>query len=174
LEKTEIAVGDSAELEIILSTKTYKSRVTKRPRIQTNEGPPDKHVTITAHVVPRPDSTYPIIISPYKLDLSQFSQKTIDRIDFEIQNVSDRTLDLKLIAAASEYFDVDLPSSIAPGATAAAKLTLKGDMTEKSFDKSFTLELNDDSTSRFTIPVKRTVRKPNQPSKTRVLPRSGK
>jgi len=36
LSKKELAVGDSTLLEIIFSTKSYKNRVTKRPKIQTN------------------------------------------------------------------------------------------------------------------------------------------
>jgi hypothetical protein len=59
LEKKVLAVGDSTRLEIIFSTKRYKGKVSKRPRIKTNEGPPDKHVQISASMMPRPDSTNP-------------------------------------------------------------------------------------------------------------------
>ena len=78
LEKSEIAVGDSTRLEIIFNTKKYTKRITKSPRIQTNEGPPDKRVQIISEVVARPDSTYPVVIIPYKLDLTQFGEKIRD------------------------------------------------------------------------------------------------
>lgn len=152
-----LAVGDSTRLEIIFSTKTYKKKMTKSPRITTNEGPPDKKVSILTIVVEHPDSTYPVIIEPYKVDLSQFSEKKVDRREFEISNVSDQKLELTMIAAPDGLMEVDLPKSIDPGKTVKAKVVLKDEALEQSFDKSFTFELNDENQSRFTVPVKRTL-----------------
>ena len=153
-----LAVGDSTKLEIIFSTKRYKNRVTKRPRIQTNEGPPDKYVQIVSHIVERPDSTYPVIIRPYKLDLSQFTQKVRDKITFEIKNVSDMDLDISLISAPHGLFELDMPKSVKAGGEIKGTLKLKKDAISESFEKSFTIELNDEKKSRFTVPIKRTVR----------------
>ena len=165
--KDVLAVGDSTELEIIFSSKKYRSKITKRPKIQTNEGPPDQLVTIIANVVTRPDSTYPLIMRPYKIDLSQLGSKVIDKMSFEIRNVSDEDLKIKLIAYASEYFEVDLPKKIKAGETRKAKVKLRKEVLKKSFDKSFTIELSDEVHSRFTIPVKRklatTVRASSKP-----------
>jgi len=155
-----LPVGDSAKLEIIFDTKTYKSKVSKRPKIQTNEGPPDKMVTITATITPRPDSTYPVVITPYKIDMSQFSDKVIDEAEFTINNVSEQVLDISMIAYAKDYFSVEFPDKIQPGKSASGKIKINKDYLAKSFDKSFTFELNDQQTSRFTVPVKRTIRAP--------------
>lgn len=155
-----LPVGDSARLEIIFDTKTYKSKVSKRPKIQTNEGPPDKMVTITATITPRPDSTYPVVITPYKIDMSQFSDKVIDEAEFTINNVSEQVLDVSMIAYAKDYFSVEFPDKIQPGESASGKIKINIDYLAKSFDKSFTFELNDPQTSRFTVPVKRTIRAP--------------
>lgn len=163
-----LAVGDSTKLEIIFSTKRYKNRVTKRPRIQTNEGPPNKYVQIVSHVVERPDSTYPVIIRPYKLDLSQFTQKVRDKITFEIKNVSDMKLDLSLVSVPEGLFELDLPKSVKPGGEVKGTLKLKKKAISESFQKSFTIQLNDEKKSRFTIPVKRTVRMAGTPGKTAV------
>ncbi|MFQ5500410.1 MAG: hypothetical protein ACE5FH_12140 [Candidatus Zixiibacteriota bacterium] len=154
-----LAVGDSTNLEIIFSTKKYTRRITKRPKIQTNEGPPDKFVQIIANVVKRPDSTYPVVMRPYKLDLSQFTQKVRDKIEFNITNVSDNKINVSLIAAPSNLMEVDLPSSIDAGATARAVVKLTAAAIDRSFDKSITFELDDEKNSRFTIPVKRSLRK---------------
>ena len=153
--KDVLAVGDSTELEIIFSSKKYRTKITKRPKIQTNEGPPDKFVSITVNVVTRPDSTYPLIMRPYKIDLSQLGSKVIDKMSFEIKNVSDEDLKLKLVSYASEYFEVDLPKKVKAGETKKARVKLRKEVLGKSFDKSFTIELNDEVQSRFTIPVKR-------------------
>ncbi len=158
MEKKELAVGDSTRLEIIFSTKSYKTRITKRPKIQTNEGPPDKRVQIIANVVSRPDSTYPLIMKPYKLDLSQFGEKLRDKIDFTITNVSDEKVDLSMISYSKDYFDVKLPASIDAGKTASGSLKLKKDVLKQNFEKSFTFETSDKNKSRFTVPVKRQIR----------------
>ena len=107
------------------------------------------------NVVTRPDSTYPLIMRPYKIDLSQTGSKTIDNMSFEIRNVSDEDLKIRMISYASEYFEVDLPKKIKAGEAAKAKVKLRKEVLRKSFEKSFTFELSDEVKSRFTIPVKR-------------------
>ncbi len=161
-----MAVGDSTRLEIIFNTKRYRNKMTKKPRIETNEGPPHKSVTIITNVVARPDSTYPLIIKPYKLDISQFSPtKVRDEMKFNITNVSDKDLTVTLISKPEGVFDLQLPDRVEAGKSAQGILKLRPDAIETSFEKSFTIELNDDKTSRFTIPVKRTRRTPGEPAK---------
>ncbi|MFQ6009235.1 MAG: hypothetical protein ACE5K8_09845 [Candidatus Zixiibacteriota bacterium] len=160
LEKQVLAVGDSTKLEIIFSTKRYKGKVTKQPRIKTNEGPPDKHVRIITNIVPRPDSTYPIVIDPYKLDLSQFSEKVVKKKKFTITNVSDQKLDVSLAATCDDFFKLKLPKSIKPGKTEEGELELKKEAYGEPFQKSVTIEVvgvDDGKATRFTIPVKRTI-----------------
>lgn len=158
MDKTAIAVGDSTKLEIIFSTKKYRNKISKSPKIQTNEGGTDKMVRIATTVVERPDSTYPVINTPYKLDMSQFTGKKVIQKKLKIANVSDEDLQITLVAYAEDYFDVKLPASVSAGETVEGEVILKDDVIEKSFEKSFTFELSDEKHSRFTIPVKRTVR----------------
>lgn len=160
MEKTDVAVGDSTRLEIIFDTRTYKHAVNKSPKIETNEGGPDKVVRISTSVVERPDSTYPVINTPYKLDLSQFTEKKVTQKKLEIANVSDEDLEITLVSSAKDYFDVTLPKSVGAGQTVEAGIELHDDVLEKTFEKSFTFELSDAKHSRFTVPVKRTVRNP--------------
>ncbi|MFZ1685660.1 MAG: DUF1573 domain-containing protein [Candidatus Zixiibacteriota bacterium] len=158
MQKDALAVGDSTQLEIIFSTGMYSNRVTKTPRITTNEGPPDKMVKITCDVVARPDSTYPIVIKPYKVDLSQFGDKERTEVKFTIQNVSDKSIAPVLVSSASDYVTVKLPKSIPAGKTAEAVIKIKKEAEAKPFNKSITLQLNDEKSSRFTIPITRTIR----------------
>jgi hypothetical protein len=158
LKKQELGVGDSTDLEIIFDTRSYQGGVTKTPVIKTNEGPPDKNVRFHADVVARPDSTYPIIIKPYKLDLTQVGDKTRSKISFSIQNVSDKPLEARLVAAATDLFDVALPKSIPAGKSGDGTLTLKKEALSGGFEKCLTIQLNDDKSSRFTIPVKRAIK----------------
>ena len=134
----------------------------KNPRITTNEGPPDKRVGIETTVVVRPDSTYPAIIDPYKLDLSQFSEKKVWQKEFEITNVSDVPLEVTLIALPIGLMKVELPDRIEPGESGKGRVTLLDGAMEESFEKSFTFELSDEEHSRFTVPVKRSMRTPTK------------
>ncbi|RKX25124.1 MAG: hypothetical protein DRP45_06650 [Candidatus Zixiibacteriota bacterium] len=145
---------------MILSTKRYKHRIQKSPRIETNEGTQKKKVTIIAEVVERPDSTFPVIIKPYKLDISQFGETIRDEIEFTITNVSEEDLEVQLVDLPQDLFELKLPGEVKAGESAEARLKLNKDMLEESFEKSLTIELNDESETRFTIPVKRTVKKP--------------
>ncbi len=158
LKRQELAAGDSTELEIIFDTKSYQGGVSKTPIIKTNEGPPNKSVQFHADVVARPDSTYPVVIKPYKLDLTQYGEKTRSEIKFTIANVSDRPLDISLVAAPNDLFEVALPKFIPVGKTGDAVLTLRKSALDESFEKSLTIQLNDNKSSRFTIPVKRSIR----------------
>ena len=157
LDKDILGVGDSTQLDIIFSTKTSLNRVSKTPTIQTNEGPPDKRLQIIATIVAQPDSTFPLVIQPYKLDVSQKTDNIIDRIEFGIRNVSDEELTIEFISGADDYFQVELPKVIKPGESAKGRLMLHKSALVKSFQKSFTIQAGDEIGSRFTIPVKRTI-----------------
>lgn len=155
LAKSDLAPGEETELEIIFSTGRYTNTVVKTPRIETNEGPTPKSVKIVSHVVINPDSTHPIAIHPYKLDVSQFGSKTRDEMTFTIENRSGTPVNLTLVDRPEGLFTLELPETIAAGASAEGKLRVNDDALAKTFEKSFTIQLNDIEHSRFTIPVKR-------------------
>ena len=117
-------------------------------------------MTIRSHILARPDSTTPIVIKPYKLDISQFGEKVPDHMTFTITNVSEQDLSPTMVSSSSSTFVVELPSEIKAGETVEAVLKLREDALAESFEKSFTLELNDAASTRFTVPVKRVVKSP--------------
>jgi hypothetical protein len=158
LEKDVLAPGESSNLEIIFSTRKYKGRISKSPKIVTNEGTAPKHVRIITNVTPRPDSTYPLVFKPYKIDFSQFGKKKRDRMKVTIRNVSERDLDLELIAFPYELAEIDLPEKVKAGSSVEAELVLKAENLDTEFGKSFTIQVNDDELTRFTVPVKRSTR----------------
>ncbi len=111
-------------------------------------------------MVINPDSTYPIRIKPYKFDVSQFGEKTVDSREFLIENVSDSDLDIALVDMPYGMFTIKLPKRVKAGQTEKGILTLNRDYLDKEFEKSLTIELSDAAKSRFTVPVKRTLRVP--------------
>jgi hypothetical protein len=111
-----------------------------------------------AEVMNRPDSTYPIVIKPYKLDMTQFGEKIRSDIKFTIANVSDKAVTAKIIAAPDELIDVTLPKAIPPGKTGEGTVKIKKTALDKAFEKCVTIQLDDEKSTRFTIPIKRTLR----------------
>jgi hypothetical protein len=153
LAKKELAVGDSTALEIIYSTGTHRGLQTKSPLIETNQGPPPGRVTIRATVLEKPDSTYPITIIPYRLSVSRADTIEISEAKFKITNVSDKDLGIKLVDSPEDYFAITLPNDIGPGQSAEGTLKLNPAYLAEPFEKSITLEVNDDAHTRFTLPV---------------------
>ncbi|MEW6051384.1 MAG: DUF1573 domain-containing protein [Candidatus Zixiibacteriota bacterium] len=170
LEKSVLAPGDSTRLEVIFDTRSYSGLVTKRPTIQFSDGSPDQHVSFVCSVMPCPDSSYPIVVSPYKLDLSQSGGKPRSGMKFTISNVGTSDLNLTLSDLYDDLFTVQLPRTLKAGkkAEGALKLTKAGQ--EAEFEKAFTIVLSDQRNSRFTIPVKRTLPGPGEtaPPETKV------
>lgn len=111
-----------------------------------------------ATVVERPDSTYPVQLKPYKLDLTQFGDKVRDEVTFKITNISDKELKPTMVSSAGEYFEVQLPAVVKPGDYATAKVKLTKSALDQEFEKSFTISFDDPLESRYTMPVKRKLR----------------
>ena len=131
--------------------------MTKSPKITTNEGPGYKTVRIMAEVVKRPDSTYPLVLTPHRLDLSQYGEKSRAEAKFTIHNVSQEELEISLVSAPS-IFEVKLPHKIKPDSKEEATVKLKDPGIDEAFEKSITIQVNDEQHSRFTIPVRRIIR----------------
>ena len=121
-----------------------------------------RSVQILAHVLPNPDSAYPVAFDPYKLDISQFGEKKRTEIEFDIINRSPEKLKLEIVAYNDNYISVEVPDEIDANATVKGKVRVKPDKVDESFDKSVTFAVtgpNDKKPIRFTLPVKRAVRK---------------
>jgi hypothetical protein len=166
LEKSGLSAGDSTRLEVIFDTKHYTDNITKRPRIETNEGPPEKYVEFNCTVLRRPDSTYPVIIKPYKVDLSQFGEKVRDQMKVTITNVTDKPIDISVVAWPAELLTATFPKTVGAGQSADGMVKLNDNAIKKEFEKSITIQLTDDKSSRFTIPVKRSLRLPGDTTQT--------
>jgi hypothetical protein len=94
LDKEIVPPGDSARLEIIFSTRLYFNNVSKSPTIECEGISGLCSVTISTYVIPRPDSARPLILEPFKLDISQYGEEVRDRATFTVTNTSDKELKL--------------------------------------------------------------------------------
>lgn len=153
IDMNVLAAGDSTRLEVIFNTKGYKGQVTKSPRIETNAEGKTSRITFTANVVTEKDKTYPITIFPSIIDMGK-SRDGAD-VRFEITNVSDADLRVQLIDKSCECFDLKLPETIGAGETVRGLISMKNASSKKPFEKSFTIEVEDEAKTRFTIPIVR-------------------
>lgn len=158
LGKNILPPGDSTMLEIIYSSGMSVGRTSKGANITTNMSAPNSRVTFTADIVYHPDSTYPVIIKPYKLDISQFGDKSRTEMNFTVENVSDRDLTLSIIAVPRELVEMKLPGVIKAGKSVQGTLKIKKGKEMTEFQKAFTFEVNDNTRSRFTVPITRQIR----------------
>ncbi|TFH54743.1 MAG: DUF1573 domain-containing protein [Candidatus Zixiibacteriota bacterium] len=138
---------------MIFNTGGYANQVTKSPTIKTNEGQADKGVRIKAYVVSKSDSTFPVVLKPFKFVLHGSSDTTPVQLQFTIKNVSRQTLTPRLVSSPKSLLSVSLPELIPPGGSGQATVKIKGAGLNETFEKSITLEFDDPAKSRFTVPI---------------------
>jgi len=148
-----LAVGDSTRLEIIFNTGSYANQVMKSPIIKTNDGQSDESVRIKAYVVLKPDSTFPVVLKPFKFDFTGSSDTTPVQLRFTITNVSRQRLTPRLVSAPKSLLSVSLPGLIPPGGSGQATVKIKRAGMKETFEKSITFEFDDEAKSRFTVPI---------------------
>ena len=83
---------------------------------------------------------------------------------FTITNVSETDVQVRLISDLPGLAEIDLPSKIEAGKSASGEIRLLESVLDQKFEKSFTIQLNDEKKSRFTIPVKRSIKTPTAKS----------
>ncbi|MFQ6008146.1 MAG: DUF1573 domain-containing protein [Candidatus Zixiibacteriota bacterium] len=158
LRDSTIAPGDSTNLEIFFSTKSFRGPVSKRPYLVTNASPEHIYVKISAVLLPEPDTVMPISLSPYNLDVSQFTERPRRKAKFLIQNKGDQDYELTLVDWSRQYFDVELPQKVKAGETVEGLVIVHQDKINSEFEQSLTFEINDEKHTRYTLPVKRMYR----------------
>ncbi len=157
LQDSVLAPGDSTSLEIIFSTKSYRGYVSKRPYVETNIGDEKYYVKIKSELLPRPEEARPLTLTPFRLDVSQFTKKTRRKASFSVENHTDVSYKITLIDHG-QSFDVELPPEIGASATIEGVVTVHEDAVETDFEQSLTFELDDDGKTRYSVPVKRKFR----------------
>jgi hypothetical protein len=164
LRDSSIAPGDSVLLKIILDTKRFTGFVGKRPSFTTNAGDTVIGVKIYAEMVLIPDSTSPVVLSPPRVAVSQFSTTPHRRGQFTIENRADSDVEITAVDTSGRSFSVSLPEKIEKGGSAEAAILVHEDAVETTFQESITFEATSaDERSRYSVPVQRIYR-PESPA----------
>ncbi|HWR83587.1 MAG TPA: DUF1573 domain-containing protein [Candidatus Deferrimicrobium sp.] len=158
LQDSTLGPGDSTALELYFSTGSYRGPVAKRPYLETNIDEEKVMVRIKAELVPEPDTLMPITVSPFNLDVSQFTQKPRRKATFLIQNKSDQDYDLMLVDWSRRHFAVELPPRVRGGETVTGTVVVNEEVIPLEFSQSLTFAISDSAQTRYTVPVTRMVR----------------
>jgi len=155
LRDSVLAPGDSTRLDIFFKTLSYRGYVTKRPYIITNASTDHNYLVINSHLVPEPDSAFPLVLQPAHLDVSQFTETPRRQATFRIVNKSNKDYTLDLIDVADDFFTVEMPKMVRAGESAEGTVTVNEDKIKSDWQRSLTFKINDPNETRYTLPVKR-------------------
>lgn len=170
IEKETIVPGDSSRLEIIFSSRKFSKKVVKHTKVRTSASPHSEELTIKAYVLSKSETTEPIIVDPLRMDFSEKDGEAPDYLEYEIKNVSDRDLNIRMVYASNKYVKIKLPDKVGAGETAIGSVRITKEGIDKSFAKSFTFELDNEDSTRFTVAIWRQLKKdeekpPNLPER---------
>ena len=150
-----MAAGDSTTLEIIFDSGRIKRGVRKSTRIISND-PADSivWVKIAADVRPKPDSNFLVQISPNILDFNTIGLSENAEMEVVIRNITTTDLGIKIVDMPYEFVEGELSSKVAkPSEEVKLTVKLKREAENTRLTKSITLQLSDQDSSRFTVPV---------------------
>lgn len=164
LDDSVLAPGDSTSFEVQFATQAYNGFVTKKPYLTTNAGPDNVYLEFNAEVVVDSTLFIPIRLNPYKLDVSQFTFEPRRKASGWVMNTSDKDLQLTMIDDQGKNFTVELPKIVKAHDSAKVTVTVNENALAKEFEQSVTFEVNNETNSRFSLPVQRMYRLPVQPA----------
>jgi hypothetical protein len=144
-------------LEIIFNSGKAIHSLKKSTRIVSNDSSKSETwVWIMANVMPKPDSNFSVQVSPNILDFTTVGLGESPEMEVKIRNTTTSDLDIEVVDMPSEFVKVELSDKvIKPSEEVKLKVKLKREAKEASLTKSITLQLGDQDSSRFTVPVKK-------------------
>ncbi len=157
LEKEELAPGDSMRVGIIWNLGHRLYNVGRYPYIYTNASPEPYRIYLTGEAHKTLDSTKPISIKPYKLELAQFQENSINKIEFKLTNRSKNDITIQMVTENPEECEFSYPSTIKANSSAKGYIKVKKEYLDKEFKGSVTFAADDNNNTRFTIPYRRKI-----------------
>jgi len=157
LKKTELAIGDSTELEISYTNRVALTRETKYVDVSSNDTTSGyNRLEITADVKPKPDTLLLLKYSPYTIEFIEEKGGAIKERKVEFNNSGKEEYKLKIIDYPKELFEVKLSQDILkPGKVIELKVKPLKKLPPDTLKKSVTLQVKGKKEFRITIPIKK-------------------
>jgi hypothetical protein len=157
LKKTELAIGDSTELEISYYTGPSRSRERKYVEIISSDVASGyNRLEITAEVKPQPDTSLGLTYSPYILEFLQEDGGKSKEQEVEFKNTGEEEYKLEILDYPRKLFQVKLSSVILkPGNKIQLKVKPVKSLPPGTVKGSVTLKIKGKEEFRITIPIKK-------------------
>jgi len=157
LKKTELAIGDSTELEISYSSRAAMTQETKHVEVSSNDTTSGyNRLEITADVKSKPDTLLLLKYSPYTIEFIEEKGGAIKEKKVEFKNSGEKEYKLKIIDYPKELFEVKLSQDILkPGKVLELKVKPLKKLSPDTLKNSVTLQVKGKKEFRITIPIKK-------------------
>jgi hypothetical protein len=146
---------DSISIDILFHTRNFLGFMTKKPGIKLEGASEDIPFVLYAEIIVKPENASPLVITPAKVDVSQYSSKPRRRGVFTITNNGIQDFQIKIIDSSYKSFDVEMPVLVKAGGKIEGRVLVHKDDITKSFEESFTFIINDGNQTRYSVPIAR-------------------
>ncbi len=155
LTKSELAPGDSTQLEVIFNSRKFSNRVSKTVRVSNNIDVKSRMVTISAIIEDATQHILPLAINPRRIEVTKEADNNNQTYSVTLTNLIDQKLRLRLIDRPQQYIKAEVPQSIAAGQSTIVQVTVDREAFTASFFKSLTIETvaEDQTITRHTLPL---------------------
>jgi len=145
--------NDSTALDLVLHTRSFLGFIEKRPLIRIADSNDTTRIKLYAEIMVKPENAKPLVITPEKVDVSQYSAKTRRKGTFTITNNGFSDYRISVVDSGNKSFEVVLPKLIKAGGKVEGQVIVHKTAVPTSFEESFTFEIDDDGLSRYSVPV---------------------
>jgi len=149
-----VAVGDSAEVELIYSSsKGHGGPFSKSATVTCNDNDRGSfQLNLKGKGYEKPDSLTPLTLSTGLLTWEPVARSKEAKL--VVKNVSNKPVKMHVVSQPYGYLKITLPDSeIKPGKEKEIKVKIDPSQKDTLFKKSFTFEVNDSLGTRYTIPT---------------------
>jgi len=157
LKKTELAIGDSTELEILYYTGSSVSRERKYVEVVSNDiASGFNRLEVTAEVKPKPDTMLTLTYSPYILEFIEGKKGKLKEKIVEFRNTGKEEYKFQIIDYPRGLFEAKLSQEVLkPGEKLELKVKPEKRFPPDNVRKSITLKVKGEKEFRITIPLKK-------------------
>lgn len=145
--------NDSVAMDVVLHTRSFLGFIEKRPFLRIADNNDTVRVKLYAEILVKPEDARPLVITPDKVDVSQYSAKARRKATFTITNNGFADYQITVVDSSNKKFDVVLPKVIKAGQKIEGQVIVRKTEVPTSFEESFTFEITDDGRSRYSVPI---------------------
>lgn len=153
--KDKIAVNDSVPIEVVFDTGTRRKAQNKTVHVSCNDPVMSSlELAFTAYIREEKEIVGPVRITKNeKLNLSNTDLGKAFTVEFE--NRSGKSILPRAVIWPKDILSVEMPKAEIPnGGTGKILVKVNPKLAQKNYNRSFTVEFNDEAKSRYTIPVR--------------------